>query len=326
MLVACCPLCTSSKAAAAAHSFRLGCFNIENFGQTKLSRDAVMDAIVRIAQRYDVLIIQELSDSSQVPDLGPNIGKVISETATRIQERSNDKTIRVVASPRLSRTGNGKEQYALVYDHGAFDVLESWVVNDSATGEPAYEQYMRPPMVTRMRSTRVGEDFVVGVCHTRPQDALNETLHMLALLKQLEQSTSKLAMVCGDFNARFAKDEWKQFEDALPANGSMEIPKGAATGVLSGATLDLIITASAMHKRVQSAQVYRFNDTSAGGFSVESILQEGCNNYLSECTALAATKAVSDHYPVEVVLQLDGSSTAQLCALLAITLLLTYIR
>ena len=292
-----------------SHEFRMGCFNIENLGATKASRAAIMSVLARVVKRYDLLYIQELSDKPKEDGVcGLLTGNVICQL---IKEANVTRDLEM--SPRLSATSNGAEQYALLYDPFQFEVLSSWVVNDSKTGKPAYDKYMRPPMVTTIRSRLTDRVFAAGVCHTKPDNATEEVVNLAGELVTLEKDISSFAVICGDFNTKFSAADWEKYYSALPNNGSkygMEIENGEVTGVLSGATLDRIITTPDLHAVASKGQAFWFNDTSKGGYSMNDILSEGCNTYLSSCTSAAATKAVSDHFPVEVTFRFTVLSVA----------------
>lgn len=302
----------ASAGAAVTHEFRMGCFNVENLGAAKAGRPAVMEVLAQVVRRYDVLYIQELSDKPPEAGVcGRLTGRVICDLLARAGVAR-----RLEVSARLTATGSGAEQYALLYDPAQFDLLAAWVVNDSATGAPAYGTYMRPPMVATLRSRRTGDVFAAGVCHTRPRTAAAEVVALAGELAALEAHAAARTVLCGDFNAHFGAATWRRYYAALPGNGTaygMEIADGVATGVLSGATLDRVVTTPALHARVAAAQAFWFNDTARGGFSMAPVVAEGCGSYLgSRCTTQAATEAISDHFPVEISVQFVASATATL--------------
>lgn len=320
-------LITKAKTTTTTHEFRLGCFNVENLGPAKGGRPAVMEVLAQVVRRYDVLFIQELSDKPPAGGVcGPDTGRVVCDLLARAGVAR-----RLAVSARLTATGSGAEQYALLYDPAQFALEAAWVVNDSATGAPAYATYMRPPMVARLRSRRTGALLAAGVCHTRPRTAAAEVVALAHELAALEAHVAPHAVLCGDFNAQFGAATWRRYYDALPGNGSaygMEIANGVATGVLSGATLDRVVTTPALHARVAAARAFWFNDTARGGFSLAPVVEEGCGAYLRDrCTTQAATEAISDHFPVEVDIQLVGSSAsrASIPSLLFLFFLLSFI-
>ena len=93
-----------ASCAAATHApLRLGSWNIQNFGNAKTGRPAVMAAIGGIAARYDVLSVQELS---QVPT-NPGSCSVDGETGTAacsllgaLNGAAAPRTFALAASPR----------------------------------------------------------------------------------------------------------------------------------------------------------------------------------------------------------------------------------
>jgi len=283
------------------HKFRIGCFNIENFGEKKGEHETVMEILAKVVKRYDLLYIEEVAEK---PD--DECGRLTTKAICNLLQKSGVKR-NLEMSPRLTQSGNGPEQYALLYDPKQFELLSSWVVNDSATKEPAYDKFMRPPMVTMLRSRHTNKVFAAGVCHTKPEEAWDELVNLAHELVHLEKRASPLSLICGDFNTKKNNHHrWAEYYAALPDNGTaygMEIPNGVATGVLSGATLDRIITTPAMHAAVTSAQAFWFNDTEQGGFSMQKIYDEGCEPYQQECDPVTAARIISDHFPVEATIR-----------------------
>ena len=45
---------------------RVGAFNIQVFGQTKLAKEDVVDVLVQTARQFDVLVVQEVRDADQI--------------------------------------------------------------------------------------------------------------------------------------------------------------------------------------------------------------------------------------------------------------------
>ncbi|XP_013392738.1 deoxyribonuclease-1-like, partial [Lingula anatina] len=49
----------------AAPPLKIGAFNVRVFGPTKASIPAVMNTIAKVVARYDIILIQEVRDSSE---------------------------------------------------------------------------------------------------------------------------------------------------------------------------------------------------------------------------------------------------------------------
>jgi hypothetical protein len=84
--------------------FLIGAFNIKKFGLPKVSNEPVMETIIKIVSRYDLIAITEITD--------------VTERAINILlERLNFVSMHpyhYVISKRVGRTNN-KEQYALIF-------------------------------------------------------------------------------------------------------------------------------------------------------------------------------------------------------------------
>ena len=98
---------------------RIGSFNIQVFGKSKLSTSSTVDILVRIVRRYDLLLIQEVRDKSETAiftllDLVNNGTETYNATVSR----------------RLGRTSS-KEQYAFFYKMAEFRVVSSFHYHDT---------------------------------------------------------------------------------------------------------------------------------------------------------------------------------------------------
>jgi len=91
-------------ATAHAEPLLIGAFNIQVFGQSKMDKPDVVDILVQIVQRYDILMIQEIRDKAQtaLPELVADVNKV-----STVQYD-------FVVSPRTGRTSS-KEQYGYIF-------------------------------------------------------------------------------------------------------------------------------------------------------------------------------------------------------------------
>ena len=91
----------------------IAAFNIQIFGRTKRQKDHVMDVLTDIAREFDIVLIQEIRDSSE-------------ETAPTYLEQINQKpgpTYAYIRSPRLGRT-TSKEAYAYFYNTESIELIQ----------------------------------------------------------------------------------------------------------------------------------------------------------------------------------------------------------
>lgn len=101
-------------------TIKIATFNIQVFGQSKLSKPRVMDLLARIIRQFDVVAIQEIRSIDQ--DVMPRFIETINAAG-----RNYD----FVIGPRLGDTIS-KEQYAYVFDRQTIEVDRTFLytVND----------------------------------------------------------------------------------------------------------------------------------------------------------------------------------------------------
>jgi len=289
--------------------FKLAAFNIQIFGQTKASHSAVMDIIVDTALRYDMLYIEELKDT---PDnsCGTNTGPAICALQSQLNAAST-KPYNLVVSKRV---GDGSpEQYALLYKPSVVEVLQQYEYPD------VLNQFTRTPSITQIKVKSTSYSFWVTQIHTSPSLAPQE---IYALANVSKSIASDYQILLGDFNSDGSyfneAQDWPYFFQLLP-NYYNSINDSIDTTVNTNPyTYDRIVLSPKMKSRyvVGSPQSFYFDDISAGGFSMDAIKVQGCQQgYVTtgcpnSVTDLTAALEVSDHFPVEIVLSFPASSSS----------------
>ncbi len=164
----------------------IAAFNIQIFGRAKRQNDQVMDILADIAREFDVVLVQEIRDSSE-------------ETAPAYLERINGKPgpdYAYVRSPRLGRT-TSKEAYAYFYNTETVELIQGsdYVYED--TGD-AFE---REPYIASFRSG--GFDFILVGIHTKPDDAPNEIGNLTLVVHSImdDNPDEEDIIILGDLNA-----------------------------------------------------------------------------------------------------------------------------
>lgn len=95
---------TYTATSATAKTIRVGSFNLQMFGASKVAKPQVMEALAKIGRQYDVLALQEISGQEQ--DLLPTLVEKINQSG-----RAFDYLI----GPRVG--GEGKSlQFAFLFD------------------------------------------------------------------------------------------------------------------------------------------------------------------------------------------------------------------
>lgn len=141
---------------------RIASFNIQVFGDSKMSKHHVMDVLAQVIRQFDVVAIQEVRTKSQ--DLLPRFVEMINANGAQYD---------FVIGPRLGRT-NSKEQYAVIFDRKTIEVDRQQVY----TVEDPDDLLHREPMVAwfRVRGPPPNEAFTFTLVdiHTDPDEVKQE--------------------------------------------------------------------------------------------------------------------------------------------------------
>jgi endonuclease/exonuclease/phosphatase family metal-dependent hydrolase len=167
-------------------SITIAAFNIQVFGRSKRQKDDVMNVLVNITREFDVVLIQEIRDSSE---------ETIPYFLNEINEIEGPKYA-FVRSDRLGRT-TSKEAYAYLYNTETVDFIEGsdYVYND------VDDVFEREPYIASFRSGNF--DFTLVGIHTKPDDARLEIGNLTHVVNFAlsENTVEKDIIVMGDFNA-----------------------------------------------------------------------------------------------------------------------------
>ncbi|CAH1793476.1 unnamed protein product [Owenia fusiformis] len=255
-----------------ACGLRIGAWNIQTFGVTKMGRPEVVRALVQVILRYDVLLIQEIRDASFTA-----IFQLLDEV------NRNDPTgdeWAMELSDRLGRS-TSKEQYAYFYR----------VSLVSIDGDDQYpesrDEFERPPYTVRLRTSTSAGTFSFGGIHVKPGDAVAEIDGLADVYDHVVGVTGDSnVLLGGDFNAGCSyvrPGDWEFIRLRTQSRFTWLIGDDADTNVAQGSQCAydrLVVSGSRLLGAVRSANVYRFDDALG----------------LSNSEAMA----VSDHYPVEM--------------------------
>jgi endonuclease/exonuclease/phosphatase family metal-dependent hydrolase len=176
---------------ALAEPIKIATFNIQNLGITKMSRPVDVQAIVGILQTYDIVAVQEISDSHNR----------IAVMLLQQLNRSGRYRYNVSVSPRTGRQGDDitkAEQYAFYYRTDLVEILESHLYDDEQ-----YDYFGREPWVARFRTLQSHSTFVLITIHTVPAVTLNEmnALHYVVEDTRHIYLRENNYIVLGDMNA-----------------------------------------------------------------------------------------------------------------------------
>ncbi|KFR12020.1 Deoxyribonuclease-1-like 2, partial [Opisthocomus hoazin] len=151
-------LLTTTLLCPATAMLRVGAFNIQAFGDTKMSNEGVAGIIISILRRYDVVLVQEVRDS----DLS-----AVTELMEQLNSVSTSPYDYEISSP-LGRD-NYKEMYLFIYRTDVVSVVDTYQYEDPQ------DIFSREPFILRVSApqTKV-EEFVLVPLHSAPQDAVAE--------------------------------------------------------------------------------------------------------------------------------------------------------
>ena len=254
---------------------RIASFNVQVFGQTKISNPTTLDILTRIFSRYDIVFMQEIRDSENT---------AVYELLHQIQmHNQNERDYQVAVSDRLGRTAS-KEQYAFFYDARRVQLEEHFVYDDVG------DKFEREPFVGKFHAGN--RDFTLMGIHVTPRGVISELRSLGQVYSDVKRRQgSQDIILMGDFNADCgyydAKQGFQYFED----QATLILPDGIDTTVAEGkCSYDRVLGFGATPRWIESSGVFRFADAYQLTGDV--------------------SKLVSDHFPVEFSVNIGGSGTA----------------
>ncbi|XP_054848918.1 deoxyribonuclease-1 [Eublepharis macularius] len=273
-------LCAAQLLPDSALSLRLSAFNIKTFGDSKMSNETINDIIVQILSTYDLTLVQEVRDA----DLSA-VKKLMS-----LLNRASAERYGYVVSPPLGRS-TYKEQYLFIYREDQVSVISSYAYDDGC--EPCgNDSFSREPFIVKFAVpyTEVKELVLVPL-HAAPSEAVAEINALYDVyLDVISKWGTHDMLFLGDFNAdcSFVRSEdWPNIRLRTSAEFQWLIPDTADTTVTNtDCAYDRIVVAGPKLRGSTvpgTARVNNFQKTF--GLTYKDAL------------------AVSDHFPVEVILK-----------------------
>jgi len=162
---------------------KIAAFNIQVFGRAKRQKEDVMAILTRIVREFDIVLVQEIRDSSE---------QTVPSFLQRINEMEGPKYY-YIRSERLGRT-TSKEAYAYFYNSETVDFIQGsdYVYNDV---------FEREPYIASFKSGNF--DFTLVGVHTKPEDAYYEISNLTSVVSSIQgaRPNEKDIIVMGDLNA-----------------------------------------------------------------------------------------------------------------------------
>ncbi len=167
-------------------TIKIAAFNIQVFGRSKRQKEDVMDVLTSIVREFDLILIQEIRDSSEetIPIFLQEINNV------------DGKKYQYIRSERLGRS-TSKEAYAYLYNTETIELIdESDYVYDDV-----YDVFEREPYIASFVSGNF--DFTIIGIHIKPDEAYSEMGNLTNVVNFiLSENPNELdTIIMGDFNA-----------------------------------------------------------------------------------------------------------------------------
>nr|AAI29561.1 LOC100036866 protein [Xenopus laevis] len=275
-------------------------FNMQHFGEKKVAKEHILNLIVKIIQRCEISVLQEVQDPK---------GLALSRLLQSLNKAHKKDTFMAVTSPPLGRKSY-TEQYVFIYRSDKVQATQQYKYADDDSDAP--DVFAREPYIVRFSVFGKGlRDLVLVPMHTVPENASREIDALYdVFLDIMVRWDAKNILFLGDFNAacsylsrkkkrtlRLYKDE--RFHWLIDDSADTTV-----RGSTNCAYDRIVAYGEQLMTNVQTAGVYNFTKELG----------------LSEIQALE----ISDHYPVE--LDLNGQNPLlPSCTLLALSFLVSFI-
>jgi len=256
-----------------------GAFNIQIFGQSKLAKKEVMEILVDIVGKYDILAVQEVRDIE---------GVVIPSFLEMINKEYNG-IYKVVASEPLGRS-TSKENYAFIYNSQKINIIKSFVYDD------VNDDFERDPFIVVARYGKSDATFIV--VHTKPADAPSEIDNLVKVIAYADARNGEDSDIIteGDFNMAPTYYTLTRYTELMNKDKYVMLITNEMKTTLSGKPFDrAFMTKSALEDYVDgSAGAYEY-------FQEQEIIKIMQENNVEK-------KDVSDHLPILYQLE-EGHDT-----------------
>ena len=279
-----------SSMPTAAKDLKIGAFNVQVFGKSKMSKPAVVTKLINTLQRYDLVLVQEVRDISEtaIKDL---LNQLNAPPAA-------NGAYALVLSARLGRT-NSKEQLAWFYRPSKISFVKEKQISELA------DYWERPPQITYWDITggnglpenTVG---IVGI-HIDPDEAISEINHLGPVVDDVVATGAAKAgvWVMGDLNADcsyISQTKWKCIRDSTCTTTQMSLYNPTKYEWFIDDDVDTTTSATdcAYDRFVFAKPVPKISNVGVFDFSEKGM-------------SLADIKLVSDHYPIEFTLSVNDN-------------------
>ncbi|CAK6435470.1 unnamed protein product [Pipistrellus nathusii] len=272
-----------------ALALRICSFNIRSFGESKRENQKVMDVIVKVIKRCDIILLMEIKDSTN---------QICPTLMERLNGNSRATTYNCVISSRLGRN-TYKEQYAFIYKEKLVTVKERYLYHDLQDGDA--DVFSREPFVVWFQSPQTAvKDFVIVPLHTTPEASVKEIDELADVYRDVKRRwKAENFIFMGDFNAGCSyvpKKAWSSIRLRTDSQFLWLIGDKEDTTVRSSTDCAydrIVLRGREIVNSVVPKSSSVFDFQKAYGLTEEEALE------------------VSDHFPVEFKLQPSKVSTSR---------------
>ncbi|XP_068604773.1 deoxyribonuclease 1 like 4, tandem duplicate 1 isoform X1 [Brachionichthys hirsutus] len=260
---------------------KIASFNIQKFGRNKVSDPGILNILIKIVSRYDIIVILEVVDAS---------GESVQTFLDALNKANKKHHYTLKISSRLGRK-HYKEQFMFLYRDDMVDVVGSHQFDDEAT--EGGDVFARDPYILRFRCLgTVLKDLVLIPVHTKPTDSKNELDELYDVFQHVVKKwRTDNVMILGDFNADGSYVSSKGMKTIrIRSNKNFHWLIGDDVDTTASSRNDytydrIVVYGDDMLQAVVANSAKPFNFQKSFGLLEEQALK------------------VSDHYPVEVELK-----------------------
>ncbi|NXW30382.1 DNSL3 Deoxyribonuclease, partial [Phaetusa simplex] len=186
-------------------SLKICSFNVRSFGETKIARPEVVDAVVKIVSRCDIMLLMEIKENKN--RVCPLLVQKLSS-----QLKGSKEEYSCVVSERLGRKSY-KEQYAFIYRHPLVSVKQTYQYPDTQPGDE--DAFSREPFAVWFQSPKTAvKEFAIIPLHTTPETAVREIDELYDVYLDVKQRwNTENFIFMGDFNAGCSYVPQKQWKN-----------------------------------------------------------------------------------------------------------------
>ena len=236
---------------------RVATFNIKVFGDTKMGNQTVVDELVDVFQRYDMVAVQEIKDIDlEVPYLFLDELNKLPAHDNSSNQTNEWNMVLSERSGMQEDDKNSQEQYAFYYKPTIFTSLDNGTLYDDSTNDSFQrEPFLAKFMLLDTKGNSTGTDIVFVNIHTKPTLAVEEMEALGDVISWGNQNYSDDDdyVILGDFNADCSYASYNELIE-LPissANYTWLVPDNADTTVGdSRCAYDRIVTTSQLDGRL----------------------------------------------------------------------------